>query len=261
MCGDDPILLAALERAGHEAVHWRWDDTGVDWGSVDVAIIRSTWDYFERPEEFRVWLVAARHQTRLVNPPDLLEWNLDKHYLRELAGAGLPVVPTEYIELEAGLGDAITRASQESGSAIVKPVVSGGAWGLHHVVPGQDWSVNVARAPWMVQPFVPEIETEGELAVIILGGRVNHGIRKRAASGDFRVQSEHGGSNTIELPSDEACELALASLRACPGTSCYARVDMVRHAGRLEIMEVELVEPELFFVLVPSAADRLVACL
>ncbi|MCP4448974.1 MAG: hypothetical protein GY811_27115 [Myxococcales bacterium] len=113
----------------------------------------------------------------------------------------------------------------------------------------------------MVQPFVREIESEGELAVIVLGGEVHHGIRKRPRAGDFRVQIEFGGINTVEVPDAKARELALRALAACPVETTHTRVDMVRRGSRLELMEVELIEPELFLVLVPLAADRLVACL
>ncbi len=261
LSSDDPILLAALQRAGHEAFHWRGDDARADWASVDVALIRSTWDYFQRAAEFREWLASVQNQTVLVNSAAVLEWNFDKHYLGELATAGLPVVPTEYVRDRSEATAALERIWQTGKSAIIKPVVSGGSWGLHHVQAGQEFELNPVQAPWMVQPFVSEIEEEGELAVIALGGEVHHGIRKRPAKGDFRVQSEFGGINTVEEPDAESRELALAALGACPGATAYARIDMVRRNGRLELMEVELIEPELFLVLVPEAADRLAECL
>lgn len=261
LSGDDPILLDALERAGHEPLHWRWDDETVDWTSVDIALVRSPWDYYTRALEFRAWLEMVPEQTTLVNPPHVLEWNLDKRYLRELSEAGLPVVPTTYVAEVHNLVAAMEPIWESGASAIVKPVVSGGSWGLHHVEPGQDLVVDPEQGPWMVQPFVREVETEGELAVIVLGGEVHHGIRKVPAAGDFRVQAEFGGKNTVEDPDAEARSLALAVLEASPGPCTYARIDMIRRAGRLEVMEAELIEPELFLVLVPAAADRLVALL
>ncbi len=261
LSNDDPILLAAIERAGHEAMHWCWDDPQVDWSSIDVALIRSTWDYFERPDEFRVWIASVESQTTLRNPPAMLKWNFDKRYLGELANSGVPVVPTEYVGNAEEVQDALERVWQAGHSAILKPVISGGSWGLQHLHQDDLVELNAEQAPWMVQPFVPEIQSEGELAVIILGGEVHHGIRKVPQRGDFRVQAEFGGINTVEAPSEEARALAHQALAACPGQSLYARVDMVSRGGQLEIMEVELMEPELFLVLVPSAAARLVACL
>ena len=117
--------------------------------------------------------------------------------------------------------------------------------------------VEDAHAPWIVQPFVPSIWKKGELSVIILGGEVSHGIRKLPKDGDIRVQREHGGREMVETPSVDACEVAMAILRACPGEPMYARADLVEREGRLELMEMELFEPELFFALVPEAADRL----
>tara|TARA_R110002096_G_scaffold433381_2_gene651965 strand:- start:2832 stop:3656 length:825 start_codon:yes stop_codon:yes gene_type:complete len=258
---DDPILLAAIERAGHEAMHWCWDDPQVDWSSIDVALIRSTWDYFQRPDEFRVWLACVESQTKLRNPPAMLNWNFDKRYLGELAEAGVPVVPTEYAGSAEEVQAALERIWQLGQSAILKPVISGGSWGLQHLHHGDLVELNAEQAPYMVQPFVPEIKSEGELAVIALGGVVHHGIRKVPKQGDFRVQAEFGGINTVEAPSEEATALAQQALDACPGKSLYARVDMVRRSGNLEIMEVELFEPELFLTLVPEAATRLVDCL
>jgi glutathione synthase/RimK-type ligase-like ATP-grasp enzyme len=261
LSNDDPILLAAIERAGHEAMHWCWDDPQVDWSSIDVTLIRSTWDYFQRPDEFRVWLASVEAQTKIRNPPAMLNWNFDKRYLSELAGAGVPVVPTEYVGNAEEVQAALERVWQLGHSAILKPVISGGSWGLQHLQPGEVVELDAEQAPWMVQPFISEIQSEGELAVIALGGEVHHGIRKRPKSGDFRVQAEFGGINTVEAPSEEAIALARQALAACPGKSIYARVDMVRRSGHLEIMEVELLDPELFLVLVPAAADRLVDCL
>ena len=258
MSDDDPIMMAALERAGHQAVMWRWDDETVDWSQVDVAPIRSTWDYFERAAEFTRWLQETRGQVRFINDAKILLWNLDKHYLRELCGAGVPVLPTQIAELPQ-LEQAVESVWQTGQSAIVKPVISGGSWGLHHLQAGQEIKPDPDQGPWLVQPFVPSIETEGELSVILLGGQVSHGIRKFPSAGDIRVQREHGGREAVETPSVQACEIALQVQGACPGEPVYARVDVVQREGRLELMEVELLEPELFFVLVPEAADRLAA--
>ncbi|MBL4636633.1 MAG: hypothetical protein JKY56_22470, partial [Kofleriaceae bacterium] len=148
---------------------------------------------------------------------------------------------------------------QSGASVIIKPVVSGGSWGLHHLQAGETISVDSSQSPWLVQAFVPTIAEVGELSVILLGGEVSHGIRKFPKSGDIRVQREFGGREIVESPNEEACALANAVLQACPGSPMYARADMVEREGRLELMEMELIEPELFLKLVPEAADRLAA--
>ncbi len=260
MSEDDPILLTALERAGHESVHWRWDDSSVDWQSADVALIRSTWDYFTRMSEFETWIEETRGKVRFVNDVEILTWNIDKHYLVELAEAGLAVIPTQIVD-EAGLAAAAEKVWQSDASVIIKPVVSGGSWGLHHLQSGEAIAVDPAQGPWLVQAYVPSIVEAGELSVILLGGEVSHGIRKLPKPGDIRVQREFGAREIVETPSEEACALAKAVLQACPGTPVYARADMVEREGRLELMEMELLEPELFFTLVPEAADRLASLL
>ena len=260
MSQDDPILLAALQRAGHQTFHWRWDDPDADWGSVDVALVRSTWDYFERASEFVPWLERASSQVRFVNDAAILRWNLDKHYLAELLSKGLPVLPTQ-IASHAELAEAAQPLWDEGQSVIIKPVISGGSVGLHHLQPGQALEVDPGQAPYLVQPFVPSVATKGELSVILLGGEVSHGIRKVPRAGDIRVQKEYGGQYQVETPPAEAVATARAILQACPGQPLYARADMVERAGRYELMEMELLEPELFFALVPEAADRLAALL
>lgn len=256
MSDDDPILMAALERAGHAAKLLDWDDPTANWADFDVALVRSTWDYFERAAEFMPWLEATSKKVRFINEVETLRWNFDKRYLLELAEAGLPVVPTELATLEE-LDGAMDRVWQTRKGAIVKPVVSGGAWGLHHRQIGARLRPDPAQGPWLVQPFVPSIMKEGELSIILLGGEVSHGIRKLPKDGDIRVQREHGGREMVEVPSPEACVLALKILAACPGEPMYARADLIEREGNLELMEMELFEPELFFVLVPESADRL----
>lgn len=256
MSADDPILLAALAARGHEVFHWCWDDPQVDWESVEVALVRSTWDYFTRMPEFLAWLEVTRTKLRFVNDAEILAWNIDKHYLLELSQAGLSVIPTQIVS-EEGLEGAVESLWQKGESAIVKPVVSGGSWGLHHWQPGDSIEVDSAQGPWLVQPFVPTIAEEGELSVILLGGKVSHGIRKTPKSGDIRVQREFGGNEVVEEPSEEACALAHAVLQACPGSPLYARADMVQYLGRYALMEMELLEPELFLTLEPEAADTL----
>src|SRR5690606_27346253 len=144
-------------------------------------------------------------------------------------------------------------------SAIIKPVISGGSLGLHHLLPGQAIEVDPGQAPYLVQPFAPSVASKGELSVILLGGEVSHGIRKIPGHGDIRVQKEFGGRYQVERPSAEAEAAALAILQACPGQPLYARADMVEREGRYALMEMELLEPELFLALVPEAADRLAA--
>ncbi len=260
LSADDPILLAALERAGHQAFHWRWDDEQADWESVDLALVRSTWDYFERAAEFIPWLTRTSSRVRFANAANILQWNLDKHYLLELQEQGLPVVPTA-IANHAQLAAAVDALWQAGHSAIVKPVISGGAWGLHHLQAGASLQVDPRQAPYLVQPFVPSIADAGELSLILLGGELSHGIRKIPRAGDIRVQKEHGGRYQREVPDAQALQTAKAILAACPGQPLYARADLVEREGRYELMEMELLEPELFFTIVPEAADRLAALL
>lgn len=257
---DDPILLDALRRAGHEAVHRLWDD-GASYRDFDLAVIRSTWDYAFRIGEFRHWLREVATQVPLLNTPEILEWNLDKHYLLELAARGVAIVPTRIAADEAEAEVAVQALWDEGEEAIVKPVISCGSWGLSHLPPGTALERGKAPGPYLVQPFASEVRDQGELSLIYIAGQFQHAIRKTPKAGDIRVQKEFGASYRIETASDEALELGAAAIAACPGATLYARADIIERRGRLELMELELLEPELFLSLAPEAADTLVAAI
>ena len=268
---DAALVLPALEKRGAETGTPVWSDPDVDWGSYDLVQLSSTWDYHERPDEFREWLRRAGAATRLHNPPDLVEWNMDKRYLRELEHRGLPVVPTIWAEPPrageddgrvAGMrrdwanepeGEAVARGWSR---AVVKPVVDLGAARLKRV-PATGVAAALADLgdPAMVQPFLPSLEAEGELSIIFLGGEVAHAVHKRPADGDFRVQEHYGASHEPVDPPLDGLELARAVLATLDEPPLYGRVDMVRDLdGVLCVIELERIEPALYL----DKADELV---
>jgi glutathione synthase/RimK-type ligase-like ATP-grasp enzyme len=249
---EDRLLAAALARLGvwTERVDWASD---TDWSRFDAAVFRTTWDYFERLPEFLAWL--DRVPIPLVNDRELVRWNLDKHYLAEL-----PSVPTRFVER----GDPRRLADLIDDEAVIKPAVSGAARLTWRVRPGATdalegtWRDHLATGAWLVQPFQPDVCSGGEIAVVVVGGRVTHAVRKVPKPGDFRVQDDHGGTVHAHAPTDEERAFALDVVAACPGAPAYARVDAVRgRDGRLAVMELEVIEPELFLRFEPTAADAL----
>jgi len=264
--GEDDLLIAALAKRGLSAARIDWSRHDVDWSAFRVAVFRTTWDYFDRFAEFTAWLGRVEPLVRLCNPGPLVRWNLDKHYLRDLATQGVPVVPSRFLERgdAAPLGDLLRETGWSE--AVVKPCVSGAARHTYRVDRSNAGAVQrlleplLARESFLLQPFVADVVTTGEDTLVVIAGRVTHGLRKRARPGDFRVQDDHGGTLHPLEPSAEQVALAERALAACDTLPAYGRVDMVRLAdGSLAVMELELVEPELWLRLHPPAAEALAA--
>ncbi len=255
------LLRDALARRGHDVSCPVWDDPAVAWSSFQTVVIRTTWDYFHRLDAFLDWTGRVEASgARLVNPAETVRWNSRKTYLRDLAAAGVAVVPTEWVDAPESL-DAI-RARRGWDEVVLKPVISGGA---HRtiIVSGTDGPAQaeldlLAREGGaMVQPLRPEIRTEGEWSLVFFGGAFSHAVVKRPAAGDFRVQSEFGGTVERVEPLPDMIAEATAVLRASGHPWVYARVDGLARAGHLEVMELEIIEPELFLDQHEQAADRL----
>lgn len=254
------LLVAAFAERGVTARWVRWDDPGVDWAGALVCV-RSTWDYDTRREEFLNWAHAV---PRLLNGADAFAWNTDKAYLVEL-GAAVPVVPTLVAEGEEELPAAIAEFDR----AVVKPRVAAGGRGV--VVfdqidggPADLDESSLGPGPWVVQPLVESVRTEGEVSVFVLGGQTISQVRKHPAGGEIRVQEHFGGTTTAETLDAEAADLArrtvAAAERMLHTRLAYARVDLMRLAdGTLAVSELEITEPGLYLDVLPDNAAAFVA--
>lgn len=268
VAGDDEALGERLSALGFEIARPRWDDSQVDWAGFDAVLIRTTWDYQHRLGEFMAWVDRAQACTRVFNPAEVVRGNVDKRYLRRLEGAGVPIVPTAWIESPAGEGGVRTaQARLGAGALVIKPVVGAGASGMLVIGPDEigragehaDEQVR-AHGGVLVQPLLGSVRTRGELSVVLIDGELTHAVRKIPAPGEWRVQIEFGGAYTLEEPSAREREVAGRAVGAlCPGGApLYARVDLVEAPGvGPAVIEVELVEPELFFRWAPRAGDAL----
>jgi glutathione synthase/RimK-type ligase-like ATP-grasp enzyme len=263
---DDVPLVAALAAAGHRASLLAWDDPGVDWALPDVVVVRSTWNYHPQRDAYLAWADRVAAVTTLHNPADVLRWNTHKSYLLELEERGAPVVPTAWLA-RGDRADLVELAASRGWDEVVcKPAVGAGSDGVVRVraTEGQAaLDALVAAGDAMVQPFMPTVETEGELSVIVLGGEVSHAVWKRPAAGSFLVQVEHGGvyEPLAEVP-DEVASLARWVVAATGHDLLYARVDLlVDEVGSWLLTELELTEPALYLDLVDGAAERFVAAL
>jgi glutathione synthase/RimK-type ligase-like ATP-grasp enzyme len=241
---DDAPLLPALERAGITPIAWVWDRPAPS--EMRACVIRSTWDYTFRREEFLAW--AERVRVPLWNPPRVLRWNSHKRYLAELAARGADVVPTHIF----AAGEAIALDSPTE--IVVKPCVSAGARDTFRLRPGDARPALDPAREWMVQPYQPAVEREGEHSLIFLDGEFSHAVRKHPALADTR--DARGSEPLIVADNDElACARRVLALVE---PLLYARVDLVRgEDGRVRLMELEVFEPSLFFRACPEAAERM----
>ncbi|MER6629155.1 hypothetical protein ABT301_13055 [Streptomyces sp. NPDC000987] len=257
---DLPVLVGALRAAGAGADAVFWDDASVDWAAYDLAVIRSTWDYSWRAAEFTAWADRCAKATRLANPAEVVRWNTDKRYLSDLAAAGVPVVPTRYL----APGDA--PALPDGHEYVVKPTSGAGARYAARYTPGDHETavrhlarLHEERFTAMVQPYMRGIDADGERALQFFGGRLLHASRKRAVLAPGTAYDAdkvpHPG---LEPWTPTPAELAVAerALAAVPDAAelLYARVDLVDgDDGQPRVMELELVEPNLFLFLHPGS--------
>ncbi|WP_158756119.1 hypothetical protein [Dyella sp. S184] len=261
---DDAGLAASLERLGIQPIVCVWNDPDVDWSTFDAVLIRTIWDYFKYHAAFLDWLDRLdRLGVPTINDNALLRWNSDKRYLLELAKHGIDIIPTQLASAHE-LGDVL--AATPAQQVVIKPTISGGAWHtLRGTVGDEVFAQAVTQLPreydYLVQPFVPEIVSDGEWSLLYFAGEFSHAVIKRPASGDYRVQSEYGGSADRIMPSVAilaAAERALAAVADIGhGDHLYVRVDGVICAGRFLIMELELIEPFLHLGIQPGAAECL----
>ena len=258
---DDRLLQAALGKFGLTSQRVDWGNPDEDWSRFRCVVFRTTWDYFNRIDEFNAWLERVPSLTRLCNAPSIIRWNMDKHYLADLDAKGVSVVRSRFIERGATLR--LQDLLDETGwdQAVIKPCVSGGARHTYRVDQANASQLDatiqglLAAEAFLLQPFERAIMAQGEDSLMMIDGRFSHAVRKVAKPGDFRVQDDHGGSVHAYQPTAEQIALAERAMAACQTMPAYGRVDMVQvDAGHDAVMELELIEPELWLRLHPAAA-------
>ncbi len=252
-------LLQFLRRKGLDVHPEIWDDPHVDWAGYPLAILKAPWDYFDKIDRFYAWLDRLeRLGVRLLNPAPRVRWNADKHYLADIASSDLPVTPGVF--LERGTPADLTRYFEhfDTGRLIVKPCVSGGSKNTFAFGPAEAPAVAeklralLPQEAFLVQPFIPQIEEEGEWSLLFFNGRFSHALLKKPVAGDFRVQQHFGG--TIHVSTPPAGLLAQATryvTQFAPGC-LYTRVDGVRARGAFLLMELEIIEPFLYLLTHPE---------
>ncbi len=265
------LLLTALRARDVVAQAAVWDDDGVDWSTYDAVVVRSTWDYAERLEEFLAWIERVEPVTRLLNAAAAMRWSTDKRYLADLAAAGVPVVASTF--LAPGEGDDHPWLGRPH---VVKPSVGAGSRGALRL--GADEpersrahvrAIQAEGRTALVQPYVDSVDTHGESALVHLDGVFEHSLRKGPllAAGAGLVEGLFAQEEmTPREPTPAEREVALAALAAVPGAGSgepplYARVDLLAGDDGPVVLELELVEPSLFLEHVEGSADRVAAAI
>ncbi|MDC0204550.1 hypothetical protein OAJ65_02010 [Flavobacteriales bacterium] len=251
---EDKLLKAALEKQGLIVCKKDWADSNFDWTTTKYAIFRTTWDYFDRFDEFFSWLEITKHKTTFINSAEVINWNIDKHYLSDLSKKGINIAPTLFIEK----GDSITISDLFNNTnwteAVIKPAISGAARHTYRISPNNCIKYEnlfqqlITDKCMLFQEFLDNIITKGEISLIMIGGKYTHAVKKIAKKGDFRVQDDHGGKVEIYTATKEEITFAEDCLEASPFKPIYARVDIVYdNKNNPSLSELELIEPELWF--------------
>jgi hypothetical protein len=265
---DERLAIGPLQARGMRVSTAVWDDPSVDWAGFDLVVIRSTWDYTTRRDEFVAWARSVEQVARLANRADVIAWNTDKRYLRELEAAGVPVVLTSWLEPGASVG------LPSAGIHVIKPAIGAGSLDAERFDLANPPDADAARAhaerllasgqTVMVQPYLSSVDEHGEAGLVFLRGEYSHAITKSAMLG--APKESIAGLYKAEVITERvpsAAELALArrTLAALPWPAdelLYARVDMLADAcGEPVLIELELTEPSLFMAKASEAAGRL----
>ncbi|MCB9230897.1 MAG: hypothetical protein H6581_04505 [Bacteroidia bacterium] len=262
---DEVMVVDLLEKAGWQIDWIPWQKTGVDWNGYDLVIIRSTWDYQYHLEEFfDVLAQIEASQAKLANPLSVVKWNARKNYLIDLADKGVEIVPTLLTETpqKEGLIAAFEHFSTEE--LVIKPLVGATAFDTFRIplTIGKAELASILETyqdrQGLLQPFQENIQREGEFSLVYFNKKFSHAFLKVAKKGDYRVQEEYGGEPHAIAPEEKLLQVGDQILALIPENLLYARVDLVRSDRGFALMELELIEPALYFRTHEKAVENFV---
>jgi glutathione synthase/RimK-type ligase-like ATP-grasp enzyme len=265
---EDHLLRTALEKHGLRVHRTHWDDPQFDWRTTRYAMFRTTWDYFDRFAAFSAWLEKVSGLTRFINPIELIRWNLDKHYLLDLAKKDIAIPATIFIEPGDQRSLHTIVASSGWSDCILKPAVSGAGRHTYKLTAGKTTELEavyqelIAEESMLLQEFQQQITTKGEVALMVMGGQYTHAVLKKAKAGDFRVQDDFGGTVHPFHPDQQLIDFAENLIAQISPSPVYARVDIIwDNNDRPCVSELELIEPELWMRKFPESAEILSNCI
>ena len=251
----DDLLIEPFNQLGWECIFVPWESKSACWDDFDAVIIRSTWDYQQKEKIFFKTLVKiSKSKAKLYNPLSVVKWNINKKYLKDLEDRNIAIIPTKFFDTFDYNGIKKCFLSFETNTLIIKPSISANADDTYII---EKPSIDNDRAllsnsfdnkEYLVQPFLDNIKTEGEYSLIFFGNILSHVLLKTPKSGDFRVQEEHGGIlKSINSPENSLVDFGLKVIKNLPMPCLYSRIDVVRNKDQFLLMEVELIEPSLYF--------------
>jgi len=254
-------LKKALEARGLIVTRTYWDDPNFDASQSRCVVFRTIWDYFERFEEFSTWLERVKDQTILINPYELIFWNIDKHYLSDLAEKDIAIIPTHFVD--RGRHQSLEKICKQRGweQIVIKPAISGAAFHTYKIKANEIaeketlFAQLVSERDMLVQPFITTITERGEASLMVFNGTYTHAILKRAKAGDFRVQDDFGGTVHPYKATQDEIAFAEQVFSVCNPMPAYGRVDIVwDEYGNHLLSELEIIEPELWVRNFPDSA-------
>jgi len=261
---EDALIQNALGQQGLRVLRLSWDDKDFDWSSTTYILFRSTWDYFNRFDEFSKWLSKVSKQTILLNSEQIILWNIDKHYLLDLKIKGIHIADTYFIKKGSTETLKEIHSKLNWAETVLKPCISGAARHTYKLNPNiletheTIFKSLISEESMMLQPFQNNIVEKGEISMMVFNGVFTHAVLKKAKKGDFRVQDDFGGSVHQYSPTKLEIDFAVQTVKACKELPIYARVDIFTdNNGKIALAELELIEPELWFRLFPDAANIL----
>ncbi len=259
---EDFLLFYALKKLGFNVMRSSWSSKKFNWETVDFAIFRTTWDYFERLDDFLNWINTYSRKIKFINSIDLIKWNLDKSYLQDFPKED--VVPSLFLTKNSH--KSLKEISIQKGwnELIIKPSISAAAWNTHRVSAENINEMELVFSnlksshKMIVQEFQKSVLTSGEISIMVFGGKYSHAVLKKSKKNDFRVQDDFGGTVCKYEPKKTEIDFAEKIVSLCPERPLYARVDiLLSKSGGFLLSELEIIEPELWFRFCEKSADFL----
>ncbi len=263
----DQLLIPELAKHNIQATIEIWSDTTIDWTKFDYLIFRNTWDYFERETEFNNWLQHIQKLgVKTFNPIEVIQQNKHKFYLKDIQNLGITIIPTVFIDKtnDFNLKGLIP---QDWKKAVIKPAFSGASYQTEVFDCIDIEAINKIYQPiaqekeLLLQKFMPEIQTLGETSFIFFNKKFSHCVNKKPVNGDFRVQSQFGGIYTESMPEKALIEKAQKIVNTFNNSLLYARIDGIVIDNQLHLMEIECIEPDLYFEYTTGGIERFVTAL
>jgi len=261
---EQELLKSAFEAQGLKVDITYWDNPTYEWQETKSVLFRTIWDYFERFDEFWEWLEQVKTKTRLINSYELIKWNIDKHYLKDMSSWGIETVPTYFADKGCNMKLHEIAKRNQWKDLVIKPAISASAFKTYKILANEIqaneklFNSLVQERNMLVQPYFETITQLGEASLMVFDGKFTHAILKKAQPGDFRVQDDFGGTVHNYIPTKAEINFAEKVFETCKTKPVYGRVDIVWDNDKnFYLSELEIIEPELWIRNYPKCAERI----